>query len=161
MKIISSSSKGNYKVTDAQKEVCEVTYQNWFSSKATTVFKGHTIELSPKNIWTSKVIITKDGAIIGDITFNLKAEIVICIRDKTQKEHFYILRNKGVFHLKFELFNQDDKRLLTMVSSNKWLKTSYDYSIESVRPNFNIELAELLIYCGYSANLYLTMISAI
>ncbi|APU67609.1 hypothetical protein C723_3402 [Christiangramia flava JLT2011] len=48
-----------------------------------------------------------------------------------------------------------------MSSENKWSKLNYDFHIDILNSNLTINYNELVIYCGYAANLYLKMISAV
>ena len=52
LKLSSSSSKGDFKVLEGTRVICEVVYKNWFSSKATTNLNQAVLEIQPKNIWT-------------------------------------------------------------------------------------------------------------
>ncbi|MDO1514446.1 aminotransferase [Maribacter confluentis] len=161
MKIISSSGKGNFKLVSQNQEICELEYTNWFSGKARTIINGNHIEIKPKNIWTSKVDISKNGHVIGDITFNLKGYMVIRMEHIPGKEINYVLKNKAVFKLRFELFDEFNKHQLTMKSVNSWSKLNYDYNIETGNYVSSINLEEMVVYCGYAANLYLALISAV
>ena len=92
MKIVSSSGKGNFKLTKNDKEICELVYSNWFSDEAKTVLNGNNIEIKPKNIWTSKVDINKNDNNIGDITFNLKSQMIIRLENPNRKEFNFVLK---------------------------------------------------------------------
>jgi len=159
MKIISSSGKGNFKLIDNDEEICELVYDNWFSGKAKTNLNGNDISIEPKNIWTSKVEIYRDKSKIGDITFNLKGYMVISL--KLNGEEFnYVLKNKGKLKLTFEVFNEAGMKQFSLDSVNNWTKLNYDYTIEIADYTSEFKIEELLIYCGYAANLYLAIISA-
>ncbi|WP_348661552.1 aminotransferase [Croceibacter atlanticus] len=161
MKIISSSGKGNFKLIKNDDEVCELVYTNWFSEKAKAVLNGNNIEVKPKNIWTSKVDIFKNKSQIGDITFNLKGHMVIRLEKENGKEFNYLLKNKAKWKLRFEVFNESEAHQFSLNSVNKWTKLNYDYDVEMADYNSEFEIEELLIYCGYAANLYLAIISAV
>jgi len=160
MKIISSSGKGNFKLIKKDEEVCELVYKNWFSEKAKTSLNGNKIEIKPKNIWTSKVDIFKNESQIGDITFNLKGHMVIRLTKPDGNEFNYLLKNKGKWKLRFEVFNESEIHQFSLKSVNIWTKLNYDYDVEMADYNSEFEIEELLIYCGYAANLYLAIISS-
>ncbi len=161
MNIVSSSGKGNFKLTDRNKEICELVYNNWFSDKAKTVLNGNNIEIKPKNIWTSKVDIYKNNTNIGDITFNLKGQMIIQLEKSNGKECNYVLKNMANWKLKFEVYNESGTLQFSLNSVNNWSKLNYDYDIEMADFNSEFEIEELLVYCGYASNLYLAIISAV
>ncbi|MEQ8924303.1 MAG: hypothetical protein RLO81_00745 [Fulvivirga sp.] len=161
MKIVSSSGKGNFKLTDRNKEICELVYNNWFSDKAKTVLNGNNIEIKPKNIWTSKVDIYKNNTNIGDITFNLKGQMIIRLEKSNGTECNYVLKNMAKWKLKFEVYNESETLQFSLISVNNWSKLNYDYDIEMADFNSEFEIEELLVYCGYASNLYLAIISAV
>ncbi|MDT0555046.1 aminotransferase [Patiriisocius hiemis] len=161
MKIVSSSGKGNFKLTENNQEICELVYTNWFSEKAKTDLDGNKIEIKPKNIWTSKVDIYKNNTNIGDITFNLKGQMIIRLEKPDGTECNYVLKNKAKWKLKFEVYNESDTLQFSLNSVNKWTKLNYDYDIEIADFNSEFDIKELLVYCGYATNLYLAIISAL
>ena len=161
MKIVSSSGKGNFKLTEKNVEICEVVYNNWFSEKAKTVLNGNNIEIKPKNIWTSKVDIYKNGKHIGDITFNLRGYMVVRVQNSAGTEFNYVLKNKAKWKLRFEVYDESDNLQFALKSVNNWTKLNYDYDIEMATYNSEFEMEELLVYCGYATNLYLAIISAV
>ncbi|WP_375324273.1 aminotransferase [Flagellimonas sp. GZD32] len=161
MKISSSSGKGNFKLTKDKEEICELIYNNWFSGKATTVLKGNKIEIKPKNIWTSSVEIHKNESKIGDITFNLKGQMVIRLSKPDGEEFNYVMKNKAKWTLKFDVFDASNELQFSLNSVNKWTKLNYDYDIEMERENPEFDMEELALYCGYAANLYLAIVSAV
>ena len=160
MKIISSSGKGNFKLIKNNVEICELVYKNWFSETAKTSLNGNNIEIKPKNIWTSRVDIFKNEVNIGDITFNLKGQMVIRLIKPNGKELNYVLKNRAQWKLRFDIFNESDVHQFSLNSTNTWTKLNYDYDIEMKEYDSEFEIEELLLYCGYAANLYLAIIGA-
>lgn len=160
MRIVSSSGKGNFKLTENNKEICELAYKNWFSENAKTIINGNDIEIKPKNIWTSKVDIYKNEDIIGDITFNLKGHMVIRLEKENGREFNYLLKNKAKWKLRFEVLNESKILQFSLNSVNNWTKLNYDYDVEMANYNSEFAIEELLIYCGYAAYLYLAIIGA-
>lgn len=161
MRIESTSKKGNFKLFKANKVICEVGYKNWFSGEAKSEWKNAIIEIKPKNIWTSKVDIYKNDSSIGDITFNLKGQMIIRLENPRGEELNYVLKNKGKLKPKFELFNEEEVLQFALNSRNNWNKLNYDYEIQIADFDNKFDLEELLICCGYATNLYLAIISAV
>ncbi len=161
MKIISSSGKGNFKLIDNDIEICELNYKNWFSGKASTYLQNNNIEIKPRNIWASKMEIFRNKEFYGEITFSLKGHMIIELKSENGAKQRYILKNKGLFKPKFELYNAKKVHQLTMVQKNNWTKINYDYLIEIADCDQDANIEELLIFCGYASNLYQTMMSAV
>ena len=62
MQLKSTSATGNFELeTNTGEKLLEFTYSNWFSSDARTSFQSTEIEIKPKNIWSSKFDIVKNG----------------------------------------------------------------------------------------------------
>ena len=160
MKIVSSAGKGNFKLIENNQEICELVYNNWFSEKAKTSLNGNNIEIKPKNIWTSRVDIFKNENKIGDITFNLKGHMVIRLTKSNGEEFNYLLKNKAQWRLRFDVFNESDVHQFSLNSTNTWTKLNYDYDIEMTEYDSKFEIEELIVYCGYAANLYLAIIGS-
>lgn len=160
MKIISSSAIGNFKLIDRDQEIYELEYNNLFSQKAKTEFNGNIIEIRPKSIWTSKASIYKNQKEIGDISMNLKGQIVIKLLTAKGNEFNFFMKNKGLWNPKFKVFNDAKVLQFSLNSANNWKKLNYDYTIEMAEFRSEFDFKELLIYCGYAANLYLALISA-
>lgn len=160
MKIVSTSGKGNFKLIKNDEEICELVYKNWFSEKAKTTLNDNNIEIKPKNIWTSRVDILKNEIKIGDITFNLKGHIVIKLIKSNDKEFNYLLKANSQRKLSFDILNESNVIQFSLNSKNTWTKLNYDYDIEIKDYDSEFELEEIIIYCGYAANLYLSIIGA-
>lgn len=161
MKIISTAVSGGFKLVNDKEEICELVYNNWFSGKAKTVINRNSIEIKPKNIWTSRVDIFKNERKIGDITFNLKGHMVIRLMKPNGEECNFLLKNKAKWKLRFEVFNESNSHQFSLNSVNKWTKLNYDYDIEMAEYNSEFAIEELIVYCVYAANLYLAIISAV
>ena len=161
MKIVSSSGKGDFKLIEENKVICELVYENWFSGKAKTIIVGNKIEIKPKNIWTSKVDIFKNENKIGDISFSLKGYMVISLVKPNGTEISYVLKNKDKWKLQFGAYNENEILQFSMVSANNWKKLNYNYYVEMAEYDSSIKIEELLIYMGYAANLYLAIINAV
>lgn len=160
MKIESSSSRGNFMVMNGQWKVLELKYPRWFSTKAVTRYRGREIRIEPKGFWGSSFVILKNGREIGDITFNWKGQVNLRIEDTESIEHRFMMKAKGTFKLRFELYDDTDHLVLTMKSQYNWRKWSSNYDIETSELLESMELPELLLYCGYMANAYVSRMGA-
>jgi len=157
MKIVSTSGKGTFEIIDSnEKKLVELTYTNWFSSKASTHFKRDRIEILPKNIWQSKFDIFINGSDRGDITFNWKGHIILLIEDKP-----YLLKRKSLWKSTFALLDENQKLLLTVKPSLNWKKFKYDYHIQEIDASLEGDaLTRMLLYVGFAANLYMARAAA-
>ncbi|MDD7885483.1 aminotransferase [Flavivirga sp. 57AJ16] len=162
MKIESTSSTGNFEIkNNDNNRLLELIYSNWFSSNAKTVFNSNNIEIKPKNIWASKFDIITNGSDKGDISFNWKGNIIIRLENKNKTDNQFLLKAIGLWKLGFELLDQKENKILFLKPNFKWTKFSYDYEVlleDNIVPNN--EIIELLIYSGFSANLYMTRMMA-
>ncbi|MAZ26026.1 MAG: aminotransferase [Cytophagaceae bacterium] len=157
--IQSSSIKSDFKLLHDGHEVTRLNYTSWFTGKAEALLNGQKIWLAPKNIWASRARMYKDDRVIGDITSTLKGFMVIRLeQDGVEKN--YVLKNVGRLKLQLEVYNEQEVLQFSLATQRKWTKLNYDYTIEMGNFDAAVELDELLLYCGYAANLYLAVISA-
>lgn len=161
MLIKSTSSKGDFIIEDNGIQKIELQYKKWFSSYAKAVYDNSIIEIKPQNIWCSKFDIYIDEKDIGDIIFNWKGNMIIRVINENNLENNYILKFKGLWKSSFKLENENGDVLLILKPSLNWKKLNYNYDIEIIANYYDEkELMKLLIYSGYSANLYMSMIAA-
>ena len=155
MKIEYSRKNDGFFIKNGSKNILLLKYENLFSSKANTNYKNTKISIKPKNIWCSKFDIYKNEKDVGDIISNWQGNIIIRNSFKGEIEKSYLLEAKGYFKkLKFELINESKKLILVM--EPKMRAPGFDYKIETSNNTLSEdELIELLIYCGFGANLYL------
>lgn len=152
MKIISTPGNGNFKIENNEHKLLELNYKNWFSSTASTNFNNKEIEIRPKNFWHSSFDIFHNGKDVGDISFNWMSNAIITIKNEK-----YLLKAIGLWGLKFEFLDENEDRMFLIKPSLKWNKLKYDYEIELIAENYELnQLIELLIYVGFGANLHMT-----
>ena len=152
MKINSTTGTGNFKIESDEKEYLELKYKNWFSSVAKTQFDNKEIEIKPKNFWNTSFDIYHNEKNVGDIKFNWMSNAMITIG-----EEVFLLKTIGMWDLKFELINKNKDRVFLIKPDLKWKKIKYDYEIELTSEDYELnKLIELLIYVGFSTNLYMT-----
>ena len=155
MEIHSASGKGDFVITKEGSELLKVRYDNWFSSRAKTNYNGRNIVIKPKNIWCSKFDVFIDDNDVGDLLFNWKGEIIIrVLRKKSEKS--YLLRSKGFWKQTFELMDESNNLVLRLGPKMK-SNGNFDYVVDRKASYIKEEeWVELLIFCGFAANLYLS-----
>lgn len=160
MKLTSSSGKGDFTLVKENQKIFELKYTNWFSSKARTALGEEMIEIRPQNIWCSKFDIFKQDLDQGDIIFNWKGNIIIRLMQEEGVEKSYLLRAKGFWNQSFELTDEADHVILLFAPSMNWKKLNYNYDVQQISEEYDEQrIHELLIYCGFGANLYMTMMA--
>lgn len=154
----STDSRGSFRLLRGTNQQFELKYQNWFSSKATTHLNDQDITLQSKNFWMSKFDIFKDGVDVGDIIFNWMGHVIIrLIRADGKGEDEFLLKHRGILSSQYELLTEKQERLLTLKAGFNWKKFKYNYEVIREDHDFpDIVLDELLIYCGFAANLHMT-----
>ena len=160
MKIESSSGRGNFKVINGNWEILELKYEKWYSSKANARYRSQDIQIKSKDFWGSKFLILKNKQEIGNITFNWKGYAIISLLDEEGSQHQYFMKAKGLLKLRFEVRNEADELVLTMKTVNKWNKLNLDYQIEKTEHEPPFDEHEFLLYCGYTANMYVSRMGA-
>ncbi len=161
MKIISTSGKRDFVLEKDNQRIFDVNYQNWFSNKAKSKLYGDDIEIKPRNIWASRFDIVKNKQNSGAITINWMGNTSIRTASEECKENTFSFKVKGIFERRFELSDADNKLILVIKPSMAWKKLNYNYDIEIKSAKYQEKLISgLLIYCGYCANHYMTMLAA-
>ena len=160
MQIESTSASGNFEIKSNGKKLLKLTYSNWFASNALTSFDSNNIEIKPKNIWQSKFDIIKDGIDKGDISFNWKGNVIIKLENENKVQNQYLLKAIGFWKLGFELIDEKENKILSLKPNFNWKKVNYNYEVELNNQEDCKESIELLIYSGFGANLYMTMMMA-
>jgi hypothetical protein len=160
MEIQSTSARGNFEIKDNNGEtLLELTYANWFAGKAETSFESIDIQIKPKNIWQSQFDILKNGIEKGDIVFNWKENIIITLKIDNKSENKYLLKAISPWKMGFELLDEKERKILSLKQNINWKKISYNYEIELAdNQKVKQEIVELLIYSGFGANLYMTVV---
>ena len=155
MRIESIDSKGSFVIKDDSTDFLKVFYKKWFSSQAETDLNGNELIIKPKDIWQSKFDILKDGMDKGDIVFTWKGDIVISLEDKIGNNSEWIVKTKGFWDYRFEVFNSNEKLTLILKPNFNWKNFKYNYEIktldESIPEN---EILELILFSTFGANLY-------
>ena len=154
----SIDSRGSFRLLRDGAEEFQLKYKNWFSSQAVTSFNNQEIMMRPKNIWMSKFDIFKDGVDVGDIIFNWMGHVIIRLtRADGKGEDEFLLKHRGLFSSQYELLTEKNERLLMFKAGYNWKKFKYNYEVIREDHDYpDIVLNELLIYCGFAANLHMT-----
>lgn len=154
MKIISTSSRGNFIYERDEKKILELVHPKWFSKKAIAKYNNKNIKIEPKNYWGSKYLILKEGIEKGSIDVDWKNNITITFIDQNEIVQIFKLTNKGFWKQRFEFSNLKGEIVIVLTPLNTWKKWTNDLAIES-RLNYSNQkhFDELVIYCGFVVRL--------
>ena len=154
MKIISTSSRGNFIYERDEKKILELVHPKWFSKKAITKYNNKNIKIEPKNYWGSKYLIVKEGIEKGSIDVDWKNNITITFIDQNEVAQIFKLTNKGFWKQRFEFSNLKGEIVIVLTPLNTWKKWTNDLAIESSLNYSNQKyFDELVIYCGFVVRL--------
>ena len=154
MKIISTSSRGNFIYERDEKKILELVHPKWFSKKAITKYKNKNIKIEPKNYWGSKYLILKEGIEKGSIDVDWKNNITITFIDQNEITQIFKMTKKGFWKKQFEFSNLEGEIVIVLTPLSTWKKWTNDLAIES-RLNYSNQkhFDELVIYCGFVVRL--------
>lgn len=154
MKIISTSSRGNFIYERDEKKILELVHPKWFSKKAIAKYNNKNIKIEPKNYWGSKYLIVKEGIEKGSIDVDWKNNITITFIDQNEVAQIFKLTNKGFWKQRFEFSNLKGEIVIVLTPLNTWKKWTNDLAIESSLNYSNQKyFDELVIYCGFVVRL--------
>ena len=153
MKIISTSSRGNFIYKKDEKKVLELIHPKWFSKKAIAKYNKD-IKIEPKNYWGSKYLILKQGVEKGTIDVDWKNNITITFVDQNEITQIFKMTKKGFWKQQFEFSNLEGEIVIVLIPLSSWKKWTNDLAIES-SPKFSDQkyFDELIIYCGFVVRL--------
>ena len=155
-----TSVTGNFELVQADSTLLYIVkYKSLFSGEATSNFDGNSYAVRSANFWQSKFEVFRNDLFIGKFSFNWKGEIIITYSNTTGIENEMLFEYKGVWKFRFILSDRSGNELLAMASSGSILKYHYDVSVADgfFREN---ESKEILMICGYCANLYINTMMA-
>jgi hypothetical protein len=158
MHIEAISGKGSFQIIKGAMTLLEIKSTNWFSTRVVTRFRGVNYEINPNNFWRTKFEILKNKTKKGDLHYNWKGHISLNLWDESLgREKHYVLKAKGFLKRYFNLLDEEENVVLVLRSKLNWRKFGYNYEIEDFHV-FDVEeeLPEMLIYCGFAANLYMS-----
>lgn len=154
MKIISTSSRGNFIYERDEKKILELVHPKWFSKKAIAKYNNKNIKIEPKNYWGSKYLIVKEGIEKGSIDVDWKNNITITFIDQNEVAQIFKLTNKGFWKQRFEFSNLKGEIVIVLTPLNTWKKWTNDLAIESSLNYSNQKyFDELVMYCGFVVRL--------
>ena len=151
----SIDSRGSFRLLRDGIEALQLKYQNRFSLKATTFFNDQEIAVLPKNFWMTKFDIFKDSVDVGDIICNFTGYVIIqLLRADGKGQDEFMLKHRGLMSKQYGLLNKKNECLLTLKTNFNWKTFKYNHEVIHEDHDFpDIVLNELLIYCGFAANL--------
>lgn len=154
VKIISTSSRGNFIYERNENKIIEFVYPKWFSKKAITKYDNTNIKIEPKNYWGKTYLILKEGLEKGSIDLDWKNNITITFMDQNEITRTYKMTKKGFWKQQFEFSNLKREIEIVLIPLSNWKKWTNDLAVESPyncadQKHFD----ELVIYCGFVVRL--------
>ena len=154
MKIISSSSRGNFIYERDEKKILELIHPKWYSKKAIVKYNDRDIKIEPKNYWGSKYLILKGGGKKGSIDVDWKNNITITFVDQNEITQIFKVVKKGFWKQQVEFSNIKEEVVVVLKPLSTWKSWRNDFAVES-SPKYSDQkyFNELIIYCGFVVRL--------
>lgn len=154
MKIVSTSSRGNFIYEKNEKKILELVHPKWYSKKAFVEYDNKKIKIEPKNYWGSKYIILEEEDEKGSINIDWKNNITITFIDQNQTTQIFKMEEKGFWKQQFEFSNLEEELVVVLTPLSNWKNWRNDFAIES-SPKYCDQKCfdELIIYCGFVVRL--------
>ena len=154
MKIISSSSRGNFIYERDEKKILELIHPKWYSKKAIVKYNDRDIKIEPKNYWGSKYLILKGGGKKGSIDVDWKNNITITFVDQNEITQIFKVVKKGFWKQQVEFSNIKEEVVVVLRPLSSWKNWRNDFAVES-SPKYSDQkyFNELIIYCGFVVRL--------
>ena len=154
MKIISTSSRGNFIYERHENKILELVHPKWFSKKAITKYDNTNIKIEPKNYWGKTYLILKEGVEKGSIDVDWKNNITITFMDQDEITRTFKMTKKGFWKQQFEFSNLKGEIVIVLIPLSTWKKWTNDLAIESPSKCADQKyFDELVIYCGFVVRL--------
>jgi hypothetical protein len=157
-KIQTTSPKGSFSVLGYTYKVIDLVFEGWVNGIATSSF--NTISIKPLSVMRVKTYIYKGDKKVGEIISSLGI-MIIQIENLNKKKLEYHLQYSTPQRLKLDVFNEQNELQFSMnedINNNSMCnKITRDYCIEITKHDSEIDIEELLIYCGYAARMYLSI----
>ena len=162
MKIVSTSSRGNFIYERNEKKILELVHPKWFSKKAIVKHNNKKIKIEPKNFWGSKYIILQEEIEKGSIDVDWKNNITITFIDQSETTQVFKMERKGFWKQQFEFSNIEGEVVVVLIPLSNWKNWRNDFAIES-SPRYSDQkyFDELVIYCGFVVRLIQQYASAV
>ena len=154
MKIVSTSSRGNFIYEKNEKKILELVHPKWFSKKAFVKYDNKKIKIEPKNYWGSKYFILEEEVEKGSIDIDWKNNITITFIDQNQTTQIFKMEEKGFWKQQFEFSNLEEELVVVLTPLSNWKNWRNDFTIESSPKCCDQKcFDELIIYCGFVVRL--------
>ena len=154
--IESKTSRGDFTLYENREPVLTMKRRGWFSVSNEMTYLGHFIEIKPRNIWGRKYDIFDNGRIVGEIIaepFFGGTDIVV--EGVNYKKHRFLLKRKGFFTGRFELYDAQGDFVLSLHPKFNWSTFSFNMNVAvGYWDEDDLDIYELLAYCGFAAFLY-------
>lgn len=154
MKIVSTSSRGNFIYEKNEKKILELVHPKWFSKKAFVKYDNKKIKIEPKNYWGSKYFILEEEVEKGSIDIDWKNNITITFIDQNQTTQIFKMEEKGFWKQQFEFSILEEELVGVLTPLSNWKNWRNDFAIDS-SPKYSDQKCfdELIIYCGFVVRL--------
>ena len=154
MKIISTSSRGNFIYERDEKKILDLIHPKWYSKKAIVRYNDRDIKIEPKNYWGSKYLILKGGGKKGSIDVDWKNNITITFVDQNEITQIFKVVKKGFWKQQVEFSNIKEEVVVVLRPLSSWKNWRNDFAVES-SPKYSDQkyFNELIIYCGFVVRL--------
>ncbi len=154
MKIVSTSSRGNFIYEKNEKKILELVHPKWYSKKAFVEYDNKKIKIEPKNYWGSKYIILEEEDEKGSIDIDWKNNITITFIDQNQTTQIFKMEEKGFWKQQFEFSILEEELVGVLTPLSNWKNWRNDFAIES-SPKYSDQKCfdELIFYCGFVVRL--------
>lgn len=140
-----SIDKRTFQLTENEKLLGELIYENIFFSKAEIILVNSEIyQIKPVGIFRTNTIVTKNGVEIAKLKMNWRGQILIALQDGKE----FVLKGKGMFHNKYVIENKDQEKLIQLNPKFNWKKFRYNYTIRFDKKTEDILLILLGVYAS-------------
>ena len=140
-----STDKKTFQLTENEQHLGELVYENLFFLRAEIKLANSELyEVKPVGIFSTSIIVTKNGTEIANLKMNWRGQIVFSFQDGQE----FVLKAKGMFHNKYIIENKDEERLIQFDPKFNWSKFNYNYDITYDKKPQDILLVLLGVYAS-------------
>ncbi len=151
-----TSNRGDFILYEDQEPILTMKRSGWFSAASEMAYLDNLIEIKPRNIWWRKFDIFENGRIVGELLIPSRGKMEINIEGANYKRFHFLLRKKGFWNSRFELYKDRKDLLLTLHAKFNWSRLNFDFNVEIFEwQEEDLDIYELLAYCAYGASNYM------
>jgi hypothetical protein len=148
-----SSDQKTFQLVENGQPLGKLVYKNLFFLKAEIMLANSEIyKINPVGIFSTSMIITKNGVEIANLKMNWKGQILFSFQNGQE----FVLKAKGIFSNKFIIENKNKEKIAEFDSEFSWRKFNYQYHITYEEKPQDI----LFVLLGvYASNYYIASMS--